>query len=534
MNDMMKINKEIVVVNNNMRSNFGWLCCMIMLLFPFVSHAQVTATCQYKCSGISSVEDCGSGEYKFSFTQGTWGPGRTNVKVGGTNVYDLGYSAGAACGYRDCCERSAESDNNGNGSTRVWYVKVQTGSTNIDFLSSDFTCIASTAPTVTTTTASSITGTTASSGGNVTDDGGATVTDYGVVWGTSANPTTSDNITDDGSGTGSFVSSLTSLSPNTTYYYRAYAINEAGTSYGAESSFTTSVIVPTVTTTAISSIACTTASSGGNVTDAGGGTVTDYGVCWSTSSSPTTSDNLTDDGSGTGAFASSITGVASGTTIYVRAYATNSAGTAYGSEESFTSLSALSAGTVGSAQTICYNATPVSLTNDAAPTGATGAYTYQWQSSSDGSSFSNISDETSTTYSPGALTANTWYRRAETSGTCGTVYTSSIKMTVYSDFSVGSIGSAQTICYNATPATLTNSVSPTGGTGAYTYQWESSSDGSSFSDISSATSATYSPGALTADTWYRRTDTSGSCGSTNTSSIKVTVNAELTPGSIKF
>lgn len=394
--------------------------------------------------------------------------------------------------------------------------------------------ISSTVPTVTTITTSSIASTTATSGGNVTSDGGGTVTDYGVCWGTSSTPTTDDNLTDDGSGTGSFVSSITGLSPGTIYYYRAYAINEAGTAYGTEYSFTTNAIVPTVTTIAISDISCTSASSGGSVTDDGGATVTDFGVCWSTYSSPTTMDNLTDDGSGIGSFSSSITGVAAGTTIYVRAYATNSAGTAYGSEESFTSLSALSAGTVGSAQSICYNTTPVSLTNNAAPTGATGAYTYQWQSSTDGSSYSNISSETSTTYSPGALTSNTWYRRAETSATCGTVYTSGIKMTVYSDLAAGTIGSAETICYNASPATLTNTASPTGGTTSYTYQWQSSTDGSSFSDVSGATSATYSPGALTADTWYRRAETSGSCGTVYSSSIKVTVIPEILPGSIKF
>lgn len=531
---MHKVFENILTTKGKIITHLWGLLLFMISLGPFNSMGQVTATCQYKCSGMSSVEDCGSGEYKFSFTQGTWGPGRVNVAVGGTNVYNLGYSAGDACRYRDCCERSVESDNQGNGSTRVWYVKVNTSASEVHFYSSDFTCIASTAPTVTTTTASSITGTTASSGGNVTDDGGATVTDYGVVWSTSANPTTSNSLTDDGTGTGSYPSSITGLSPNTTYYYRAYAINEAGTSYGTEYSFTTPVVVPTLTTTLASDIACTTASSGGNVTDAGGGTVTARGVCWNTSSSPTTSDSKTTDGSGTGSFSSSITGVASGTTIYVRAYATNSAGTAYGDEISFSSLSALANGTIGSAQSICYNTTPVALTNDAAPTGATGSYTYQWQSSSDGSTFSNITSETSTTYSPGALTADTWYRRAETSGTCGTVYTSSIKITVYADLAAGTIGSAQTICYNSSPASLTNSASPTGGTESYTYQWQSSSDGSSFSDVSGATSATYSPGALTADTWYRRAETSGSCGTVNSGSVKMTVYSELTPGAIKF
>ena len=97
-----------------------------------------------------------------------------------------------------------------------------------------------TLPTVTTNTVSNITPTTATSGGNVTSDGGASVTARGVCWSTSQNPMASDSHTTDGSGTGSFSSSITGLTANTTYYVRAYATNSAGTAYGAEVSFTTS------------------------------------------------------------------------------------------------------------------------------------------------------------------------------------------------------------------------------------------------------------------------------------------------------
>lgn len=66
--------------------------------------------------------------------------------------------------------------------------------------------------------------------------------------------------------------------------------------------------------------------------------VTARGVCWSTSQNPTVSGSHTTDGSGTGSFTNSITGLSSGTTYYVRAYATNSAGTAYGNEVGFTTV----------------------------------------------------------------------------------------------------------------------------------------------------------------------------------------------------
>ena len=95
---------------------------------------------------------------------------------------------------------------------------------------------------------------------------------------------------------------------------------------------------PTVTTTAISDIDKTTATGGGNVTADGGATVTARGICWSTSQNPTLSDSKTTDGTGTGSFTSAMTSLEANTTYYVRAYATNSAGTAYGEAVSFTTL----------------------------------------------------------------------------------------------------------------------------------------------------------------------------------------------------
>lgn len=99
--------------------------------------------------------------------------------------------------------------------------------------------------------------------------------------------------------------------------------------------------LPTVTTDAISNIGQTTATGGGNVTDAGTAAVTVRGVCWSTNENPTISDGKTEDGSGTGVFVSSLTGLTAGTTYYVRAYATSTVGTAYGNQVSFSTLPGL-------------------------------------------------------------------------------------------------------------------------------------------------------------------------------------------------
>jgi len=191
-------------------------------------------------------------------------------------------------------------------------------------------------PTLTTTAATSITSTSASSGGNITADGGSAVTSRGVCWATTANPTTANPKTTDATGTGIYVSNLTGLLPGTVYHIRAYATNTAGTAYGSDVSFTTVAAgAPVLTTSPITSIDVTTAVSGGTISSDGGGAITDKGVCWSTSASPTTADSKTTNGTGSASFPSNLAGLLAGTTYYVRAYATNSAGTAYGNQVIF-------------------------------------------------------------------------------------------------------------------------------------------------------------------------------------------------------
>ena len=94
--------------------------------------------------------------------------------------------------------------------------------------------------------------------------------------------------------------------------------------------------VPALTTDVVSNIAQTTANCGGNVTSQGTAAITTRGVCWSISANPSTSYAHTTDGSGTGIFTSSLTGLTPNTHYYVRAYAINSAGTAYGNLLNFT------------------------------------------------------------------------------------------------------------------------------------------------------------------------------------------------------
>jgi uncharacterized protein (TIGR02145 family) len=200
-----------------------------------------------------------------------------------------------------------------------------------------------------TTSVSDITINSVISGGTITNGGGADITYRGVCWSTSPNPVVMASHTSDGKGAGSFISQITGLDPDTKYYIRAYATNSVGTGYGNEVSFTTTAIVlPTLTTSEVTSPTLTSGVSGGTISSDGGGAITAKGVCWSTTADPTTGDSITDEGPGTSNFISHLSGLTPGTTYFVRAYATNSAGTAYGNEVSFTTtaLSAPSISTI--------------------------------------------------------------------------------------------------------------------------------------------------------------------------------------------
>ncbi len=193
-------------------------------------------------------------------------------------------------------------------------------------------------PVITTSPVISISGTSAAGGGNITYDGGGGITARGVCWGPSANPTISGLKTNDGTGTGSFTSNITGLTPGVIYHVRSYATNSLGTSYGSDITFSTLAILPTITTSPVTQITSLSAVGGGDVTSDGGSPVTARGICWSTSANPTTDDFKTTAGTGTGGFTADITGLTAGTSYHVRSYSTNNIGTSYGSDISFTTL----------------------------------------------------------------------------------------------------------------------------------------------------------------------------------------------------
>jgi gliding motility-associated-like protein len=238
-------------------------------------------------------------------------------------------------------------------------------------------------PTVSTNAASGIGSTSATLGGNVSADGGAPVTSRGVAYGTSSNPTSGLAM---GSGTGAFSGTVTGLSMGTTYYARAYATNSVGTAYGPQISFSTiSSVTPSVSTGSIVSIALNSAScNGSNVTSDGGASVSTRGIVYSTSSSPTLSNSVISSGSGTGTFNADMSSLSQSTRYYVRAYATNSVGTSYGSEQSFVTNHVVTYTSNGNG-TVSPNNETIVNGGSGTPVTATPAANYHFLNWSDGS-----------------------------------------------------------------------------------------------------------------------------------------------------
>ena len=195
-------------------------------------------------------------------------------------------------------------------------------------------------PSVITNPAGSVTSSSAILNGNLSSLGGASTVNVSFQWGTrQGGPYPNSTTPQARTSAGAFPASLSSLGPNTTYYYRAVADGGAnGTNYGAEVSFTTSRVPPYVATNNASSVTSNSATLNGNLSNLGTAATVNVSLQWGTTQGgPYPNSTPAQAMTATGPFSAGLTGLAPKTTYYFRAKADGGAsGISYGSENSFT------------------------------------------------------------------------------------------------------------------------------------------------------------------------------------------------------
>ena len=210
--------------------------------------------------------------------------------------------------------------------------------------------------------------------------------------------------------------------------------------------------IPLLSTSGIADVTATSATGGGNISSDGGATITAHGVCWSTTPKPTISDSKTVDGSGTGQFVSIITGLTAGTTYHIMAYATNSVGTAYGAEISFTtsgqSPSCLTQQVTNVSATeatlngiVNANDVATTVTFEYGTTTSYGSIATASQSPVTGNANTNVSTDIS-----GLVRGTTYHFRVKAENSLGVVYGSDIEFQTIQVPTITSIRSDKYIC----------------------------------------------------------------------------------------
>ena len=286
----------------------------------------LTARCGGEVASIKMVNNGQSGENAIRYVgDGSIRPLTMPLKVGTKGAIDKPFTPGDEMKYTGCTLIDGSEDYPQWSQT---IEKSQSQSENIELI---FAAL----PVVTTADVSEITANSAVCGGEVVDDGGSEIVFKGVCWSTEHNPTIGDSKTNEGSSTGQFTSNLTSLTPQTTYYVRAYATNKIGTAYGEEKNFTTeSCPFPKVI---MNSLVWSDGVLSGQATSSLSATVyecyiSDKGICWSTSPVPTIEDAHISCGGGSGDYTFTIDSLKPDTIYYLRAYATNGGGTVYSNQ----------------------------------------------------------------------------------------------------------------------------------------------------------------------------------------------------------
>lgn len=197
-------------------------------------------------------------------------------------------------------------------------------------------------------------------------------------------------------------------------------------------------------------------------------------------------------------------------------------------------------GVVGNDTVVCSGSPILAFKEIAAASGGINIFNYQWQSSGNNVTFINILSATNNTYQSPDIISRTYFRRIDSSGVCGSVITDTLFVDAVSGVNAGIIaGTSPTICYNTIPTvSFTNVASGsngTGGPGSDTYQWQISTDGIYWTDISGAINLSYKENNPLTDTMYYRREVGmgpGTCDTSNTAPIIINVYDPFVVGSI--
>ncbi len=183
-------------------------------------------------------------------------------------------------------------------------------------------------------------------------------------------------------------------------------------------------------------------------------------------------------------------------------------------------------GSIGNSQTICYGYSPERLYFVESPSGGMAPYTYRWQRSNDGASWNDITGTTAsrTTYSPPVLARTTYFRCRVTDASNNQIVTNTVTITVTTSLDPGAIQGDQTVYSGVAPSAFQESRPASGGSGSYSYQWQSSLNGQNWININEATASVYTPGASISDRWFRRVTSDGLCGISPSNAVKISIN----------
>jgi uncharacterized protein (TIGR02145 family) len=333
-----------------------------------------------------------------------------------------------------------------------------------------------TAPVLTTSTLTNITTTTAVSGGEITADGGATIIAKGICWNVSDNPTIENSKTTESSTSASFISNLSQLTPNTTYYVRAYATNSAGTSYGESETFKTLGDKPVSQANSVSNITINSATLNGIVNanllsttvSFEWGTSASYGNTSTASGSPvtgSTSVNISVD----------LNGLTPGTTYHFRVKATNDLGVTSSEDLQFTTLGQISTITNQIASDITVNST--NITCSVNPNYLSTTVSIDWGTSTNYGNTISYAQNPLTGSTPVSISATltgltpgtTYHLRISAINALGTYMTHDLTFLTLGGSPSTQIKTAENLQY--TSATIKGSVNPNYFATAVSFEW---------------------------------------------------------------